>query len=337
MTIEDLLIVVLIGVLIFGLTSLIPRQPKSYPEIYNTMPSWGIEERPDGTLEEWIYFVSNRDTFRSSNTAELYRVPPEEFAEEMVTRLTTDTFQDVYPSCSPDGRKLAYISNRHGQSTGDLYIFDVYSKTHTRITYRPNGRNLHPCWVPVSDEAGNYDVLLSSDAYVKVLQLYRIKVPTKTWTQLTYSQYPIFSPAVSPDGQHIAFTVDVSGDTDIYLMKIDGTEIQQITAHPGRDERPSWSPDGQWIAFQTDRDGNWDIYIVNPWTREEKPLTRHTADDIWPTWRPKVHEDGKLSIAFQSMREGRWDIYVIYDVWGEIEPVTGEPSVKKVTGTKAGS
>ncbi len=57
-----------------------------------------------------------------------------------------------------------------------------------------------------------------------------------------------FDPAISPDGQTVAFTRD-GGENGIYLIDTDGSNERRIFAERGRLASPKWSPDGDWIAF----------------------------------------------------------------------------------------
>ncbi|NMC45788.1 MAG: hypothetical protein GYA52_03065, partial [Chloroflexi bacterium] len=93
-------------------------------------------------------------------------------------------------------------------------------------------------------------------------------------------------PAWSPDGTKIAFNglVPHSGNTDVYVMNADGSEVRQLTAAPGFDENPAWSPDGSQIVFQTNRDGNFEIYIMNEDGGDAHPLAADAADELWPSW-----------------------------------------------------
>ena len=77
-------------------------------------------------------------------------------------------------------------------------------------------------------------------------------------------------PLWSPDGTRIVFTrttfmsaEDEEGNSDVYLMNADGSDIIQLTDHPKQDQRPVWLPGGREIAFQSDRDGNDAIYVIN--------------------------------------------------------------------------
>ncbi len=61
-----------------------------------------------------------------------------------------------------------------------------------------------------------------------------------------------FDPAISPDGQTVAFTRD-GGETGIYLIDIDGSNERRIFERPSLSS-PKWSPDGEWILFSRNDD-----------------------------------------------------------------------------------
>src|SRR5919109_4629272 len=53
-----------------------------------------------------------------------------------------------------------------------------------------------------------------------------------------------------------------NGNSDIYLIRTDGSERTQLTTAPGNDFTPAWSPDGRQIVFRTTRDGDDEIYVM---------------------------------------------------------------------------
>lgn len=67
------------------------------------------------------------------------------------------------------------------------------------------------------------------------------------------------NPAVSPDGQTVAFTYR----GDVYTVPVAGGRAIQLTSSPAYDTAPVWSPDGTKIAFASDREGSLDIFIVD--------------------------------------------------------------------------
>ncbi len=71
------------------------------------------------------------------------------------------------------------------------------------------------------------------------------------------------SPAVSPDGQWVAYTSMQTGNGDIWLISINGGQPKSLTDSPDREGIPTWSPDGQWIAFVTESAGKWSVQVIS--------------------------------------------------------------------------
>ena len=92
-------------------------------------------------------------------------------------------------------------------------------------------------------------------------------------------------PAVSPDGQTIAF----SYKGDIYTVPAAGGRVTQLTTHPKHDTRPVWSPDGRKIAFASDREGSFDIYLMDREGGVPTRLTTNTAAEYPETFSDAGH------------------------------------------------
>jgi len=69
-------------------------------------------------------------------------------------------------------------------------------------------------------------------------------------------------PAWSPDGRKIAFSRNVEGNVDIFVINVDGADLQRLTTAPGNDSVPAWTPDGQHLVFRTTRNGLWQIFLM---------------------------------------------------------------------------
>lgn len=114
--------------------------------------------------------------------------------------------------------------------------------------------------------------------------------------------------STSPAGSlsTLAFTSDLDGDFEIYVMNPDGGKPIQLTYNNDWDCCADWSPDGTKIVFVSTRDDNWEIYVMNADGSDQTRLTRNQSVDTHPSWSA----DGSR-IAFSSNREGTSDIYVI--------------------------
>jgi tricorn protease len=62
------------------------------------------------------------------------------------------------------------------------------------------------------------------------------------------------SPAISPDGEWVAFSGEYGGNTDVYLVPVSGGQPARLTWHPGQDDVQGWTPDGK-ILFRSSREG----------------------------------------------------------------------------------
>ncbi len=102
-------------------------------------------------------------------------------------------------------------------------------------------------------------------------------------------------PAVSPDGQHIAF---VYGG-QLWRVPAGGGEAVALTGAEFSASDPVWSPDSRSIAFSANRHGNADVFVMSAKGGEIKRLTTHSQADTPHAFSP----DGK-SVLFSSMRLG---------------------------------
>jgi TolB protein len=60
-------------------------------------------------------------------------------------------------------------------------------------------------------------------------------------------------PAVSPDGNQVAFVSERSGDEEIWVIPIEGGDAIRLTFDRGEDRYPAWSPDGKRLVYSTER------------------------------------------------------------------------------------
>jgi dipeptidyl aminopeptidase/acylaminoacyl peptidase len=101
----------------------------------------------------------------------------------------------------------------------------------------------------------------------QVLEQHRQSSRLLTATELL-SLKRVGSPQLSPDGKWILYTVNTPditenrGNTDLYLISIDGGTRRRLTSSPAADYNGVWAPDGKSIAFLSTRDGLPQIYRI---------------------------------------------------------------------------
>src|SRR5512134_444460 len=104
------------------------------------------------------------------------------------------------------------------------------------------------------------------------------------------------APAWSPDGKTLSLSRD--GNSQLFLINPDGSNLRRLTSSGGIDTEPSFSPDGQWIYFTSDRGGSPQIYRMSASGGEAQRVTFEGSYNV----TPRVSPDGK-SLAY-IMRNG---------------------------------
>lgn len=209
-------------------------------------PSWS----PDGSR---IAFVSRRD----AGNPEIYVMNADGSNQ---TRLTNELALDITPSWSPNGKQILFVSNRSGNF--DVFLMNA-DGTHVRQLTTNPGRDSEPKFSPNGQK-----ILYTSDLG-GALALWVMAADGSGGHQLTPDSLGGAAHGDwSPDGSQIAFAGNaaVAENSDIFVMKANGTRIRQITQNLGNNQWPSWSPDGQKIALYHNPDATFstgDIYVVN--------------------------------------------------------------------------
>lgn len=210
-------------------------------------------------------------------------------------------FGDDLPSWSPDGSKIAFSSQREGESTTQIYVMNADGSNIKRLT-NTIYYNWHPSWSPDGKKIA-FATCCRANSWIYVMNIDGSGLTALTrWDGGTYGA----GPSWSSTGNKIAFPSWYSGSYDIYIMNADGTGITNLTNNSVFDFDPSWSPDGSKIAFSSNRDGNKEIYVMKADGSGVTRLTYNLADDYEPSWSP----DGS-QIAFVSDRNGNAEIYIM--------------------------
>ena len=147
-------------------------------------------------------------------------------------RLTNSRSIEVSPSFSPDGRKLAFVSDRGGSP--QIYVKDLETGEEKRLTYRGQ-YNSNPAWSPTGEWIA-YTARTSSG-----FDIYLIDPENGFTTPLVLHPLTDEDPAWSPDGRKLAFTSNRRGRKDIYLIDWDGENLMQVTSNFGSCSQPAWS------------------------------------------------------------------------------------------------
>ena len=199
-------------------------------------------------------------------------------------RLTDDPAGDLWPTWSPDGSKIAFVSDRDGNAA--IYVMNADGSDQTNLTDTP-ALDIDPAWSPdgsriafVSYRDGNYEV-------------YVMNADGSDQTNLTNNTADDSDPAWSPDDAQIACQTHSSAIT-VRNADLTGRNVNlegQTRSLMVRqfNQFPTWSPNGARIAFLADDgypSGYTEICIINPDLSGLVRLADNEKGGTAPAWSP---------------------------------------------------
>ena len=207
--------------------------------------------------------------------------------------LVSHSAYDSYPRFSPDGRWLAFSSERSGGQ--DVYIIGLDNGEIRRLTW-DSGADLTEGWSPdgmwVYFSSSRHGIMGTAD-------IYKVAIDGGTPVPVTRDRYEgEYNASVSPDGKTLAFNSNdgvrqwwrkgpVTNDaTEIWLKSNDpaATDYRQLTTFIGMDSWPMWAPGGAGIYFVSDEgEGRQENIWYQDLGGERRKLTSFTDGRvIWP-------------------------------------------------------
>ena len=217
------------------------------------------------------------------------------------------------PAWSPDGRRLFFISDRHG--TGDIYVVPVSDMA-----------DAEPERLTVGSGAQTFS--LSADgsrlayaAYTERVNVWSVPFPARppaTPAQASpMTSGNQFIESIAVDGDWLVYDATFNGNTDVFRVPYAGGEVERLTAEPDGDFHPRLSPDGREVLYHNQRSGSRDIYVKPLDGRPVQQVTRTSRQEAVGAWSP----DGTM-IAFQEYTPagggGIWIVRRRSDgTWGE--------------------
>ena len=243
---------------------------------------------------------------------------PTDYGTALVTKKEQGGSMNVGPALSPDGSRLAFLSER------DLFSIELFvSDTKTgRVERRLSQSAVDPHVESLQfiNSAGGWSrdgqrFALGAVAKGRPLLVLLNTATGKTLREIPFPQLgEIATPSFSPDGTRIVFSALVSGFTDLYVYDLRTDTLKRLTEDAFADLQPAWSPDGHRVAFVTDRfstrlesldTGNERLATIDPDSGDIQPLPSFArAKNINPQWEPSGR-----SLYFLSDATGATNIY----------------------------
>ena len=130
-----------------------------------------------------------------------------------IRRLTDASGNDSSPSWSPDGRSIAFTSDRDGNR--EIYVMDANGDNLQNLT-NDSSQDRSPSWSP----DGRSIVFTSDRVGGGNYEIYVMDANGDNVRRLTDHPAEDRAPSWSPDGRHITFDSNRDGDYEIYVMDI---------------------------------------------------------------------------------------------------------------------
>ena len=190
-------------------------------------------------------------------------------------RFIASTQNEFYPAFSPDGRRIAFVSERSG--TQEIWICDSDGSKTLQLTSLGGAAIYGPNWSPDSQNIALTVVQkgMKEDIYV-------VSVNGGVLRRMTTNPAEDKWPYWSHDGKWIYFASTRTGREEIWKMPSDGGEAVQITRNSG--DTPEESPDGRFL------------YFMKGWP------------EALSVWRASVDGNQEAKVLDSVHSEGQWSV-----------------------------
>ena len=286
----------------------------------------GIE--PDVLVEEWN--TALRAEY--GDLTERRTLEPSD-AREIVARLPDEREVNVGPVPSPDGRHVAFYSERDLFSI-ELFLADTRTgeivRKLTEVRRSPHAQALR-----FIDSAGTWSPDGSRFAYVvyhhgtNELAVLDVETGEELRRYAVEGVDALMGPSWSPDGRRIVISGLNAGASDLFLIDVESGEVRRLSDDRHAALQPTWSPDGQRIAYTTDRGGatNLDalvfgemgLGVLDPDAPADVRILRPFGDVAHTD--PQFSPDGR-HLLFRSDVHGFHDLYRLDPRDGRVERMT---------------
>lgn len=260
------------------------------------------------------------------------REAPGEGGKLLLAPSTGSGRTNISPSISPDGRHVAFLSEKDLFSV-DLFLAEVESGRISR-KLSSAASSPHVDALRYIDSSGTWSPDSRFFAFVVTAggrnELVLVRSSDgRTERSIAFDDIgAIANPAWSPDGDRIAFSGSVGGITDLFVYHLDGDRLVRLTNDKFADLHPSWSPDGARIVFSSDRGPrtNFERLTYSSFQIAEIVVATGAVTHI-PAFgdvkhiNPVYAADG-AGIYFISDQDGFSDVYGLTPATGELRRIT---------------
>lgn len=230
---------------------------------------------------------------------------------------------------SPDGQSIIGNARREGEETLHVYTIRLDGSEARRINdqgadacayYFPDGERL--VWTSTKDhpemDPGDYS---DPQRYPQGAELYVSDLVGANIRRLTDNEVYDAEVSVSPDGNWILFTRQIEGKLDLWRMRVDGSDEQQITFTPEEQEGGSFFlPDGDTIiyrAWRIEDEGQRGMPMTIYTISADGTGKRRITHDEGTHWAPYPAPDGEHFVFVKFLPPGNFEVFLMKMETGE--------------------
>ncbi len=246
---------------------------------------------------------------------------------------------------SPDGKTLIFQAVPTGKTGYQIYTIDIEKGeprlvstsqgTCTCAFFRPDGKKIifassHEAPDDVENDHKVPGYQRESKKYVwkftPYMNIYEANPDGSKLKALTSGPAYKAECAYSSDGSHIVFASNATGSMQLYTMRSDGFDIQQLTyTDNGYNGGPFFSPDDSKIIYRADYEKKHylQLYSIDRQEKKYKQLTSNSAVN----WAPFWHPNGQV-IVFTTSLHGhhQYELYLLNIKTNSVRRLTNNPS-----------
>jgi subtilisin-like proprotein convertase family protein len=208
--------------------------------------------------------------------SEIFTMNPDGSGQTNITNLPTAI--DTSPAWSPDGSRIAFVSDRDGNN--DIYVMNANGSGVVRLT-STSAYESTPSWSPDGTKIAYH----RSDSIIQPqYEIYVMNANGSSQTRLTNYIYQDVGASWSPDGTRLVFSRENSyRDFELFTMNADGTNPNRLPTMTYGGP-PKWSPDGSKFLYV--KDSTQQIFVCNTDGSGQTQLTTTSATHASPSWSP---------------------------------------------------
>lgn len=229
---------------------------------------------PDAGARGRVLFASNR----TAGNFDIYSIGGDGGGAR---RLTTDGRNDLAPTSSRDGSRVAWereLAGPNGIESVEIWVMNA-DGSGARAVVANGSENRSPSW-GAGDSSLYYASFVTGN-----WEIFRIDLASGTTTNLTNDPFADQHPRVAPDGRQVVFHTNRDVQFEIYVMAADGGAPRNLSNDPEDDRYPSWSADGSRIVWSRFVD-SFDLFTMRADGGDQRLVATTPFQELGASWAP---------------------------------------------------